>query len=380
SSSKNYTFSGDGKISSGASLVKSGAGTLTIANTGANDFTGTVTITGGTLVVENEYSLGSTVGGTVVDGGTLDFNGRSIRQEPITVRGGGAVVNNNDGHVESLYYVTLTGPAVFGGVEDWFINGENPLNIWEDTFLHGNGNALTKTGTNEVELANIGATNLGDINVTEGTLTVSGNTNLGASAITLSGGAVLKLSDATETVEKTLNVDSTGGVINNASGDGTIAGSGGTLSGLLTVQTAAGTTLELDNALEGTGGLTKENAGTLILGGANAYSGDTTISAGVLELVTGGQIDPDSLIVNHAALEVTSGSHTAGVIEGEGTTTVFGSATLTAASVTQGTLIIGGVSGGGAAATAAPVPEPGVWVLLLAGLLGIGIRRQCAHR
>ncbi|MBN2578521.1 MAG: autotransporter-associated beta strand repeat-containing protein, partial [Pirellulales bacterium] len=379
---------------SGASLVKSGAGTLTIANAG-NDFTGTVTITGGTLIPDHSSALGSAAGGTVVNGGTLDLNGYyTFRQEPISLQGAGAdgstgaIVNNHSdqtAYVEPhLYYVTLTGDATIGGSHSWSIEGNVPAGSgWAPGYLDGdstNHYALTKVGTTEITLANLGTTNLGDINVAEGTLTVSGNTDLGASTLTLSGGATLKLSGATETVQKTLDVAATGGVIENASGDSTIDGSGGTLSGLLTVQTAEETTLTLGNALDGTGGLTKEEAGRLVLSGANAYSGDTTISAGVLELVTGGQIDPDSLIANNADLEVTSGSHTVGVIEGTGTTTVTGSAGLTATSITQGTLTIGG-GGGGAAASTAPVPEPGTWLLLaIAALMGgfaISRRGKC---
>ncbi|MBN2580630.1 MAG: autotransporter-associated beta strand repeat-containing protein [Pirellulales bacterium] len=386
-SSQDYTFQGDGRLSSVSNISKSGSGTLTIANTGRNDYTGTVTITGGTLI-PGKYALGSTAGGTIVNGGTLDLNGYyTFRQEPISVQGAGdasdgAIVNNHSDQTSGvdpyLYYVTLTGNATIGGTYDWSIQGKVPAGSgWDPGYLDGgstNHFALTKAGANDIELADLGDTNLGDINVTEGTLTVSGNTDLGASTLTLSGGAKFKLSDATETVQKTLDVAATGGVIDNDSGDSTIAGTGGTLDGLLTVLTASETTLTLGNALSGTGGLAKVEDGTLVLSGANTYEGVTTITGGVLELVAGGQIDTDSLIINTAELHVTSGSHTVGVIEGTGTTSVVGSASLTATSIMQGTLIIG--SGGGAAAAAAPVPEPATWLLLMCGLLGFaGVRK-----
>ena len=45
-SSKDYTFSGSGGITSAATLTKTGTGTLTLANDGDNNFTGTISISG----------------------------------------------------------------------------------------------------------------------------------------------------------------------------------------------------------------------------------------------------------------------------------------------------------------------------------------------
>ncbi|MBN2577761.1 MAG: autotransporter-associated beta strand repeat-containing protein [Pirellulales bacterium] len=376
---RSYNFIGDGRLSSGTGIAKSGDGTLTIANTGENDFLGTVTITGGTLKVGTSTALGSRLVGTEINSGTLDINGQGVGKEPIGVQNNGAIVNT--GGETTLYDVTLTGPATFGGETDWSVSGLVPSYGWQAGRLVGGGNTLTKAGDNEVTLSDLGPTGLGDINITAGTLTVSGSTNLGSSTITLSGGGVLKLDDLDDPVAKSLDVAATGGVIDNASGDNVIAGIDGTLDGLLTAQTAEETILTLGNALDGTGGLTKEEDGRLVLSGANSYSGATTVSEGVLELVTGGQIGVASLIANEAELEVTSGSHTVGVVTGDGTTTVLGTASLTAVSITQGTLFIGSGGGGGAAAAGiTPVPEPGTWLLLLMGLLGIAGWRTLRNR
>jgi autotransporter-associated beta strand protein len=173
-SSKNYTFSGAGRLSGGTGITKSGVGTLTVANTGGNDFTGTVTITGGTLVAGSATALGSTIGETVINGGTLDLNGYyNFRQEPISVQGAGAdgsigaIVNNHTdqtSYVEPhLYYVTLTGDATIGGSHSWSIQGNVPAySGWAPGYLDGNSTnhyALTKVGSTEITLADLGATN-----------------------------------------------------------------------------------------------------------------------------------------------------------------------------------------------------------------------------
>src|SRR4029077_2950560 len=57
-----------------------------------------------------------------------------------------------------------------------------------------------------------------------------------------------------------------------------------TLDGDGTFQTDPSTTLTLSNVIDGPGALTKQGAGTLVLHVANAYSGGTTIAAGILQI------------------------------------------------------------------------------------------------
>ena len=47
----NYTFTGTGKLSGGGGLTKQGAASLTLAESGGDDFTGGVTVSGGTLQI-----------------------------------------------------------------------------------------------------------------------------------------------------------------------------------------------------------------------------------------------------------------------------------------------------------------------------------------
>ncbi|MCC6126847.1 MAG: autotransporter-associated beta strand repeat-containing protein [Pirellulales bacterium] len=384
-SAQNYVFSGPGVISGDTGITKKNSGSLTINTIGY--YTGTVNIEGGTLVVGSSTALGSDVlytNGVVINGGTLDLHGVfdiATRFERISVQGAGdggngALVNNAaTAIVERLHYVTLAGAATFGGSQG--INILSPsgaaAGIADAGYLHGNNFTLTKTGANTINLLDIGETNLGDININQGTLGLQGSSTLGNSVgktLTLNGGT-LALTDSTVAHAKPLAVGAANGTIGNAAGNSMLSGSG-SLAGTLTTSVASGTTLTMSGTLSGLGGLTKTAPGTLVLSGANSYQGPTLVGAGKLELTATGQISTLSAITNNATFQVDAGTHSLGTIDGAGTMSVLGTSNVTAASITQGTLNIGGT----VAASAAAVPEPGTWSLLLIGLLAAaGIRR-----
>ena len=95
-SAANYTFSGTGKLSQSASLTKSGTGTLTLAETGGNDFTDGVTVTGGKLQVGSGGTAGSLGAGSVsLDASTLLVFDRSDSViAPNVISGFGKLIQN----------------------------------------------------------------------------------------------------------------------------------------------------------------------------------------------------------------------------------------------------------------------------------------------
>jgi autotransporter-associated beta strand protein len=153
------------------------------------------------------------------------------------------------------------------------------------------------------------------------TISGSGSIN-GTGSFTKLGTSTLNLW-TTNSFSGGLNIDA--GIVNFQDpvqnlGSGTITFNGGTLqfnaagntadiSSLPTVFASGGATIDTDgnnvsfaNAVGGggAGGLTKVGAGTLTLGGANTYSGATTISAGTLALGVGASLPDSSITVGSA--------------------------------------------------------------------------------
>jgi|GEM_PF-4987506 len=114
------TFSGvitDGAASLG--LAKEGAGTQTLS--GANSYTGTTTVSAGTLTARNSDSLGAVGAGTDVStGATLALaNFVTLKAEPLSVIGigvgGAGALRSATSQVNELTGpITLTGAATFG--------------------------------------------------------------------------------------------------------------------------------------------------------------------------------------------------------------------------------------------------------------------------
>ncbi|MDQ0068717.1 outer membrane autotransporter protein [Variovorax boronicumulans] len=155
----------------------------------------------------------------------------------------------------------------------------------------------------------------------------------------------------------TVTVDDGGGAVRIAGAqfavDGyTVQGDGITLDNANSVirvgdGTAAGAnmTATMNVALSGTGGISKEDAGRLILGGANTYTGGTTVKGGVLQ---GSATSLQGSIVNNAEVafdqDKTAGIY-AGAMSGTGKLRKIGAGTLTLASANSysgGTLVDAG--------------------------------------
>ena len=142
-----------------------------------------------------------------------------------------------------------------------------------------------------------------------------------------------------------------------------------------------GATVDIGAEIAGTAGLLKADAGTLVLSGANTYSGGTVIGGGTLQLGTGGtagSIVGD--VANDGALvfDRSDVQDFTGIISGSGTVTQAGTGTtiLTGTNTyTGGTLISGGTlqlgNGGASGSIVGNIVDNGALVFDRSGVLSI---------
>ncbi|MER9500989.1 autotransporter outer membrane beta-barrel domain-containing protein [Mesorhizobium sp. M0587] len=162
-----------------------------------------------------------------------------------------------------------------------------------------------------------------------GILQISSDNNLGAllGGLTFNGG----------TLETTADITSARTIV--------LTGSGTSL-------TDASTTLTLSNVIAGAGGLTKAGDGTLVLTGANTYTGGSTITAGTFQLGDGGTsgsivgnvLDDSTLTFNRSNALIVDGaiSGTGAVVQqGSGSTTLTGLNSYSGGTVITGGTLIG---------------------------------------
>lgn len=289
-------------IIAGTDITKNGAGILTLNN--ANTFTG-MTLNAGTIVLGNVDALGGV-------GGSLSLTG--------------------DGSLDA------------GGI----LSVVTGIDLAANKLTFVGSNALTLSGV----IAGAGG---GSLDVTTGTLTLSGNNSF-TGGVTLNGASTLTVGH-----NNALGVGGTFTV--GAGGASTIETSGGTrtISNLLVLDNTltflgAADDLTLSGNISGAGGLTKSGAASLTLSGADnsAYSGAVTLNAGTLILgdddalgtgtfTVGGaaNLDTSSALTvantmtlnNTLTLDGTSDLILSGILSGAGGLTKDGTGTLTLSAV-----------------------------------------------
>lgn len=109
-SSHNYTFSGSGRLTGFGGLAKNGSATLTLDNSGTNDFIGQINIAAGTLQLGNNDSNGNLPGSvSVIDNGNLAFDRVDASTVANVISGAGNVLQLGTGTNR------LTGPNTYTG-------------------------------------------------------------------------------------------------------------------------------------------------------------------------------------------------------------------------------------------------------------------------
>jgi autotransporter-associated beta strand protein len=284
----------------GVGYILSGGGELVLNN--AENWCGNgaspeyVIGPGTTLAVATDHDAGN-------DGVTLNLQNGAIYQDNDTTSGDEFLLS---GSAVSL----LSGGGIF----------ENPnANLTMSNFITGSG-SLTIIGTTHIlTLTDAGNNYSGGTIIQSGTLKANAAGTMGSISgpLTVSGGA-LDLGGASHTV-------------------GTTTISGGTIqNGKLTGSSYTGQSGTVTAVLAGAGAMTKTTSGTLILNGANIYSGNTTISVGTLALGSTGSINssPGISLAAGATFDVSAISSYA----------LSGSTSLSASGTSAAATIIGGAT------------------------------------
>jgi autotransporter-associated beta strand protein len=110
---KNYTFSGAGKISGTTALQKDGSGTLILLTT--NDYTGSTTINSGTLQVGNGAVSGALGSGNITNNATLVFNQPDNTTVSGIISGSGGVMKTGGGVLTLAANNVYTGTTTISG-------------------------------------------------------------------------------------------------------------------------------------------------------------------------------------------------------------------------------------------------------------------------
>ncbi|OSE44123.1 fibronectin-binding autotransporter adhesin ShdA [Salmonella enterica subsp. enterica serovar Hartford] len=281
----------DNNVTGEGQIVKSGSDELIV--TGDNTYSGSTTISGGTLTADHADSLGS---GDIDNSGVLKVGEGDLEN---TLSGSGSLVKTGTGEL------TLSGGNDYSG---------------GTTIIGG-----TLTADHADSLGTGAVANSGVLQVGEGELenTLSGSGSLvktGTGELTLSGDN--SYSGGTTIIGGTLTADHA-----DSLGTGAVANSG-------VLQVGEG---ELENTLSGTGSLVKTGTGELTLSGDNTYSGGTTIDDGVLiaanvNALSGGDVDNSGTLM----LDANGAFELANITTHTGATTVLAAgSTLGASQLTQ---------------------------------------------
>ncbi|MFA5190783.1 MAG: autotransporter-associated beta strand repeat-containing protein, partial [Verrucomicrobiia bacterium] len=226
-------------LSNVVTVVKAGTGTLVMANT--NSYSGGTIINAGTLYITNDSADGVSGSLGLINGATLTLNG---------------------GTLETTNTFALNNRPTFIDVMGGTFNVDNGSILIHTNQISGSG-TLFKSGSGTLILSNaIGNTYAGGTFITNGTVYIFNNDNLGAAgaAVTLGSGGALRIGDSFTFDDRPFIISANGGFIN----------------------VDASQAVTITNTISGIGALSLAGPGQLTLSGTNTYAGGTISMAGRL--------------------------------------------------------------------------------------------------
>lgn len=303
------------------------AGSGTTIVTGANSYTGGTTVQSGILNIANDANLNN--GPVTIQGGTLQF--------------ANAITPSN-------LAITLSGSATID---------PQAFAVSFSNVISGSG-SLTKVGSGTLTLLNGTNSYSGGTSINAGTLIIGSDANLGNASgpVNINNGATLQMIASTA---RTM-----------------------TLTGSATID-PQGSTVTFSGPIGGSGSLTKISGGTLILTGANTFTGGIINSAGTLQGNTGslpGNISNSGTLV----FNQTSAGTYSGVLSGAGAMTLEGGSSLTLSAdnsgyagtvgINNGQLIVNGKLNGTTITVGAAGVLSGIGIVSSSGIPGTSVYGQ----
>jgi autotransporter-associated beta strand protein len=378
-----------GPIGGNGSLTKTGSGMLTLS--GSNFYTGSTTVSSGTLAVSSSGSINDTSGITVTQGCLLQVSGGSSGQLPdsgnITLNGGNlnylanvsagtageltgtlllnpgqsSVTASNSGNgLSYLRFVSGAPSAVVGATVNFAVSSTSALIQFQSNPPGGNGSIIGGYAYyNNVDFAALTATGSGSpytvsaCSYTGGDLAYSGtaaNAEPTGTQTSLSTAKQINSLNLTGTTGVTMTgtgslVLNSGGLICNTTSAGNI--SGGTLKGSASSELTINTVqdLSIGSVIADNGGptaLVKTGSGTLTLTGSNTFTGNTYLNQGTLAYNVSNNLTYVGAINGIGGLTKSGGA----VLTLNGTNTYTGPTT-----ISQGNLTVNGVLAAGSTVT-----------------------------
>lgn len=241
------------RLGSSANLDKTTAGSVNLGGSSSNTYTGTTTVTAGSLNLQKSPGTVSIPGNLTVNGGTVhwDSSEQVANNSTVTLNGGTLDFNSQAETIGRLNYYggSIPNPSyglglVLSGTGDALVMRDTTLSI--PVALTGAGGSVVFDATNN------------------GTATISGNLNLGNNSRTF-----------------------------------------------IVADGSAAIDMQVSGAMSGAGGIAKHGAGTLRISGANSYGGNTVVNGGTLMLGANHTLpDGTSVLMHGGTLDMSGYSDT----------------------------------------------------------------------
>ncbi|MDO8544212.1 MAG: autotransporter-associated beta strand repeat-containing protein [Opitutaceae bacterium] len=308
-----------GLISGTGAIVKSGTGIWALS--GANTFSGTTTVSQGTLQIDSNAPSGSAGAlGNATSAVTLNDAGTGANNTALLIGTDGVTIGrtitgaNAGTGTTSLGGNLTSGVGTFSGAitlnKSASLTADGTSNVTFSSVIGGTGAGITKTGIGTVTLSGSN-TYTGATTISQGTLQLNANAPSGAAGTLGNASSAVNINDSNTSANNTALMIGANGVtvardinvVNFGTGVTTLGGNitsgSGTFSGGVTLNKSAAlnadgtSTIDFTGVVSGTGNITKTGDGTVTLGGsgANLFLGTATVNAGTLALAkTGGAL------------------------------------------------------------------------------------------